>query len=275
MIARMQLLALVSLVGYPWQLGGPGRCPRAGSGLAEWVFCGDVCAGPGPALCADACRPTRRCGARPRWRRCCGQCRGRGALGAGGFGWRCYRAAPACPTGCPMPPPAIVAWCWCTAFVQLGLWLSWMRCCGRADMPYVAVNLEPVFGSIDAYAATVDDAVLPRRGTGPPPVLGAQHGWLATRAWLRAFSADARVHRVITFGHAARRHLVAAGWPTTGARCNRPARGCSNYSLTNLTRARLFTWLVFQLRQHRFPGTHGGAARRAPTVAAWRCGNGL
>jgi triacylglycerol esterase/lipase EstA (alpha/beta hydrolase family) len=39
------------------------------------------------------------------------------------------------------------------------------------------------------------------QATGLPPVIVAHSmGGLATRAWLRAFSADARVHRVITLG---------------------------------------------------------------------------
>ena len=67
---------------------------------------------------------------------------------------------------------------------------------------YVAVNLEPVFGSIDDYPAIIDDAV--RRvaqATGMAPVvIGHSMGGLATRAWLRACQADARVHHIITLG---------------------------------------------------------------------------
>jgi pimeloyl-ACP methyl ester carboxylesterase len=119
---------------------------------------------------------------------------------------------------------------------------------------YVAVNLEPVFGSIDAYASTVDDAV--RRvtqATGRAPVMAHSMGGLATRAWLQAFSADARVHRVITLGTPHGTWLGAGARLPTGARCNRPARGCSNYSLTNPSPAPACSPAGIQLRQHRFP----------------------
>lgn len=83
-----------------------------------------------------------------------------------------------------------------------GLWLPWMPLLRARGHAYVAVNLEPVFGSIDAYSALVEDAV--RRvaqATGMAPVIvGHSMGGLATRAWLRAFGADARVHHVITLG---------------------------------------------------------------------------
>jgi triacylglycerol esterase/lipase EstA (alpha/beta hydrolase family) len=66
----------------------------------------------------------------------------------------------------------------------------------------VAVNLEPVVGSIDDYAATIDDAVLRVTAvTGMAPVLVCHSmGGLAVRAWLRVHAADARVHRVLTLG---------------------------------------------------------------------------
>ena len=83
-----------------------------------------------------------------------------------------------------------------------GLWLPWMQRLRAGGHAYVAVNLEPVFGSIDAYPAIIEDAV--RRvtqATGMAPmVIGHSMGGLATRAWLRACGGDARVHHVITLG---------------------------------------------------------------------------
>ena len=83
-----------------------------------------------------------------------------------------------------------------------GLWLPWMGRLRAGGHAYVAVNLEPVFGSIDDYPAIIDDAV--RRvaqATGMAPVvIGHSMGGLATRAWLRACQADARVHHIITLG---------------------------------------------------------------------------
>ena len=83
-----------------------------------------------------------------------------------------------------------------------GLWTHWMRDLRRLDVPFIAINLEPIFGSIDCYPPIVESAV--RRieaQTGHAPVLvGHSMGGLAIRAWLRDFDSDARVHRVITIG---------------------------------------------------------------------------
>lgn len=83
-----------------------------------------------------------------------------------------------------------------------GLWLPWMQRLRAGGHAYVAVNLEPVFGSIDDYPPLIEEAV--RRvtqATGMAPVvIGHSMGGLATRAWLRAYGADARVQHVITLG---------------------------------------------------------------------------
>jgi len=83
-----------------------------------------------------------------------------------------------------------------------GLWNPLMARLRRLGVPFVAVNLEPVFGSIDAYASIIDAAV--RRieaATGRPPVIVAHSmGGLAARAWLAVHEGDAHVHRVITIG---------------------------------------------------------------------------
>ena len=83
-----------------------------------------------------------------------------------------------------------------------GLWNPWMVRLRELRTPYVAVNLEPVFGSIDRHVQTLDDAV--RRleaATGLAPVIVAHSmGGLAVRAWLRDQSGDARVHSVVTIG---------------------------------------------------------------------------
>jgi triacylglycerol lipase len=82
-----------------------------------------------------------------------------------------------------------------------GMWTPWLRVLRRRGVPFAAVNLEPAFGSIDSYAATIDEAV--RRVTqasGRPPVLICHSmGGLAARAWLRGAEL-ARVHRVVTIG---------------------------------------------------------------------------
>ncbi|RYF22342.1 MAG: alpha/beta fold hydrolase [Comamonadaceae bacterium] len=86
-----------------------------------------------------------------------------------------------------------------------GFWTPWLAMLRERGHAFIAVTLNPPFGSIDTYAATIDDAV--RRvteATGRAPVvIGHSMGGLAARAWLRscdAARADACVHRVITLG---------------------------------------------------------------------------
>jgi pimeloyl-ACP methyl ester carboxylesterase len=78
-------------------------------------------------------------------------------------------------------------------------WLKELRACGHS---FVAVNLEPVFGSIDEYVPIIEDAVQRvTEATRMPPVLVCHSmGGLAARAWLRTISAESRVHHVITIG---------------------------------------------------------------------------
>ena len=83
-----------------------------------------------------------------------------------------------------------------------GFWNPWMRSLNAARIPFVAVNLEPVFGAIDHYAEIIEKAVSAlSAATGQPPVIVAHSmGGLAVRAWLHHQGADHRVHRVITIG---------------------------------------------------------------------------
>jgi triacylglycerol lipase len=80
------------------------------------------------------------------------------------------------------------------------LWNPWMRELRRNGVPFAAVSLEPVFGSIDDYTSIVDDAVRRVEAVSglPPLVVAHSMGGLAVRAWLDRHAADARVHRVIT-----------------------------------------------------------------------------
>jgi len=83
-----------------------------------------------------------------------------------------------------------------------GFWNPWMLRLRALGHPFVAVNLEPVFGSIDSYVPIIEEAVQRvTRATGLAPVLVCHSmGGLAARAWLRALSAGQRVHHVITIG---------------------------------------------------------------------------
>ncbi|KQM68484.1 triacylglycerol lipase [Xylophilus sp. Leaf220] len=89
-----------------------------------------------------------------------------------------------------------------------GFWTPWLRALRQRGHPFVAVNLEPVFGPIDGYAPAIDAAIARLQAlTGRPPVLVCHSmGGLAARAWLRWArgrgdeDAAARVHRIVTIG---------------------------------------------------------------------------
>jgi triacylglycerol lipase len=83
-----------------------------------------------------------------------------------------------------------------------GFWNPWMAQFRAAGIPFAAVNLEPVFGAIDDYAAIIDEAAQRvRSATGLDPVLVCHSmGGLAARAWLRKYKGAARAHHVVTMG---------------------------------------------------------------------------
>jgi triacylglycerol lipase len=83
-----------------------------------------------------------------------------------------------------------------------GLWNSWMQSLRRDERAYVAVTLEPVFGSIDAYCDAVESAVTDvTRATGRPPwIVAHSMGGLALRAWLRSAKSDQRIAGAMTIG---------------------------------------------------------------------------
>jgi pimeloyl-ACP methyl ester carboxylesterase len=102
-------------------------------------------------------------------------------------------------------------------FCNRGLWNPWLRRLRAADIPFVAVNLEPVLGSIDDYGATIAAAVATvATATGEPPLVVAHSmGGLAVRAWL-ATTPNARVQRLVTIAT-----------PHAGTRVARHARGAN------------------------------------------------
>lgn len=85
-------------------------------------------------------------------------------------------------------------------FCNRALWNPWLRRLRLAQVPFIAVNLEPVLGSIDDYRDTVAAAVKTlRQATSLAPVVVAHSmGGLAVRAWLAAASDPSEAHRVVT-----------------------------------------------------------------------------
>jgi triacylglycerol lipase len=93
------------------------------------------------------------------------------------------------------------------------VWTRWFVLLREHGHPWIAVDLEPVWGSIDAYSAQIDAAVRKlTAATGMAPVLICHSmGGLAARAWLRdrlaqdansnaSAGAGALVDRIITLG---------------------------------------------------------------------------
>lgn len=83
-----------------------------------------------------------------------------------------------------------------------GLWNPWLERLTAEGRPVVAVNLEPVFGSIDDYAVLIEKAVARlEAATGRAPVVVAHSmGGLALRRWWAEPGRLERVHHAITIG---------------------------------------------------------------------------
>ncbi|MDP1902011.1 MAG: alpha/beta fold hydrolase [Rubrivivax sp.] len=83
-----------------------------------------------------------------------------------------------------------------------GLWNPWLRRLTAQGVPLVAVNLEPVFGSIDDYISIIEEGVRKLEdSTGVAPVVVCHSmGGLALRRWWVERGEDARVHHAVTLG---------------------------------------------------------------------------
>jgi predicted alpha/beta hydrolase family esterase len=83
-----------------------------------------------------------------------------------------------------------------------GLWNPWLQKLEQQQVPFVAVNLEPVFGEIDDYVGCIEAAVAQlERCTGRPPVVVAHSmGGLALRRWWIEPGNTARIRHAITIG---------------------------------------------------------------------------
>lgn len=88
-------------------------------------------------------------------------------------------------------------------FCNRAFWTPWMQQLLTDKRAFVAITMEPVFGSIDDYAPIVEAAIAKVTfATGKPPVLICHSmGGLVARSWLRSQAGnDDRISRVITIG---------------------------------------------------------------------------
>ena len=83
-----------------------------------------------------------------------------------------------------------------------GFWKPWMQRLRGSGHAFAAVNLEPVFASIEVYTPIVEAAVQQVTAcTGRPPVLVCHSmGGLVARSWMRAAGGAGRVAGVVTIG---------------------------------------------------------------------------
>lgn len=138
---------------------------------------------------------------RPRWPQVVRAWAGEVIRGVLTFGWRQPFRAGAEPDHLPPDRRGRTGVLLVHGFVcNRGLWQGWMRRLRAAGHPFVAVNLEPVFGSIDAYVPLLDAAVARlEAATGRAPLIVAHSmGGLAARAWLQRCDGDRRCAGVVT-----------------------------------------------------------------------------
>jgi hypothetical protein len=119
------------------------------------------------------------------------------------FGWRQPFQAQAEPDHLDRPATPATGMLLVHGFVcNRGLWNPWMRQLRRRGIPFVAVSLEPVFGTIEAYAKPIEAAARQlEAATGRPPLIVAHSmGGLAARAWLRGMGEPRRCAGIVTVG---------------------------------------------------------------------------
>lgn len=101
-----------------------------------------------------------------------------------------------------------------------GFWNPWLAQLEHSGHACLALNLEPVFSSIDGYVPQLEEAVVRmKQATGMAPILVCHSmGGLVARAWMRAAKADDRIQHVFTIGSPhhgtwlGRFSLVINGW---------------------------------------------------------------
>lgn len=83
-----------------------------------------------------------------------------------------------------------------------GAWNPWLERLQREGLPFIALDLAPIFAPIHAHVPALEAAISRMtQATGLPPLLvGHSMGGLVMRAWLRQARAPERAHRLVTLG---------------------------------------------------------------------------
>jgi triacylglycerol lipase len=191
------------------------------------------------------------------------------------FGWRLPWRAQAVPDHLPETSRGRRGVVLVHGFIcNRALWNPWLERLRALDRPFVAVDLEPVFGDIDRYAAIVEAAVARlESATGLPPLVVAHSmGGLVVRAWLRAGAGHAaRVARVLTIGTPHRGTWLAAMALSPNARQMRVGSAWMTGLAEAAPDAALFTCWWSECDQIVFPPPTavlpGAESRRLPGVA--------
>ncbi len=122
-----------------------------------------------------------------------------------------------------------------------GLWNPWLERLTQDGVPFVAVNLEPVFGGIDELVSGVEQGMrrLESRTGLAPVVVCHSMGGLTLRRWWAEQGDDSRVHHAVTIGtphqgtwlarlavsRSARQMQQGSAWLATLAAREPPGRG--------------------------------------------------
>lgn len=191
------------------------------------------------------------------------------------FGWRLPWRARAVPDHLPATARGRRGIVLVHGFIcNRALWNPWLERLRALDRAFVAVDLEPVFGDIDGYAAIVEAAVARvEAATGLPPLVVAHSmGGLVMRAWLRAGAGrHARVARVLTIGTPHRGAWIAGMALSPNARQMRIGSPWMTGLPDAAADAALFTCWWSECDQIVFPPPTavlpGAESRRLPGVA--------
>ena len=162
-------------------------------------------------------------------------------------------------------------------FCNRGVWTPWLERLRDRGHAFIAVDLEPLFGSIDSYAPQIDDAV--RRvtqATGLAPLLVCHSmGGLAARAWLKLMNGEAHVHHVVTIGTPHRGTWLARFGHGQNSRQMRLTSGWHiglNHAMPAACHARFTCWysncdnIVFPASNATLPGADNRLLRGAGHV---------